>query len=177
MASNDVPVNQQQYLTFFLADEQYAVGVLNVKEITEYGVVTRVPTTPPYIRGVINLRGSVVPVVDLSVKFGLQECPVSRRTCIIIMETTLRGERATMGVVADSVSQVIQFAEQDIEPAPAFGSRVRIEYLEGMAKMGSKFVLILNMNEVFAADEVTLPIGGPAAPIAPAGEPEGATAP
>jgi purine-binding chemotaxis protein CheW len=116
MASHDAPENQQQYLTFFLADEQYAVGVLNVKEIIEYGVVTRVPTTPPYIRGVINLRGSVVPVVDLSVKFGLQECPVSRRTCIIIMETTLRGERATMGVVADSVSQVIQFAEQDIEP-------------------------------------------------------------
>jgi purine-binding chemotaxis protein CheW len=176
MASNDAPVNQQQYLTFFLADEQYAVGVLNVKEIIEYGVVTRVPTTPPYIRGVINLRGSVVPVVDLSVKFGLQECPVSRRTCIIIMETTLRGERATMGVVADSVSQVIQFAEQDIEPAPAFGSRVRIEYLEGMAKMGSKFVLILNMNEVFAADEVALPIGGSAAPIA-SGASEEATAP
>jgi purine-binding chemotaxis protein CheW len=176
MASNDAPVNQQQYLTFFLADEQYAVGVLNVKEIIEYGVVTRVPTTPPYIRGVINLRGSVVPVVDLSVKFGLQECPVSRRTCIIIMETTLRGERATMGVVADSVSQVIQFAEQDIEPAPPFGSRVRIEYLEGMAKMGSKFVLILNMNEVFAADEVALPVGSPAAPIA-SGASEEATAP
>ena len=92
MASHDAQENQRQYLTFFLADEQYAVGVLNVKEIIEYGVVTRVPTTPPYIRGVINLRGSVVPVVDLSVKFGLQECPVSRRTCIIIMETTLRGE-------------------------------------------------------------------------------------
>ena len=177
MASHDAPENQQQYLTFFLADEQYAVGVLNVKEIIEYGVVTRVPTTPPYIRGVINLRGSVVPVVDLSVKFGLQECPVSRRTCIIIMETMLRGERATMGVVADSVSQVIQFAEQDIEPAPAFGSRVRIEYLEGMAKMGSKFVLILNMNEVFAADEITLPIGGTGAPMAPAGAPGEATAP
>ena len=85
MASNETPLNQRQYLTFFLADEQYAVGVLSVKEIIEYGVVTRVPTTPPYIRGVINLRGSVVPVVDLSVKFGLQECPVSRRTCIIIM--------------------------------------------------------------------------------------------
>lgn len=158
MSSHDTPSNQQQYLTFFLADEQYAVGVLNVKEIIEYGVVTRVPTTPAYIRGVINLRGSVVPVVDLSVKFGLQECPVSRRTCIIIMETTLGGERATMGVVADSVSQVIQFAPQDIEPAPAFGSRVRIEYLQGMAKMGSKFVLILNMDAVFASDEVAAPV-------------------
>lgn len=162
MASTDSPSNQRQYLTFFLADEQYAVGVLRVKEIIEYGVVTRVPTTPAYIRGVINLRGSVVPVVDLSVKFGLQECPVSRRTCIIIMETMMQGERATMGVVADSVSQVIQFAPQDIEPAPAFGSRVRIEYLEGMAKMGSKFVLVLNMDAVFASDEVSVPMAAAA---------------
>ena len=160
MASQETSLNQRQYLTFFLGNEQYAVGVLAVKEIIEYGVVTRVPTTPPYVRGVINLRGSVVPVVDLSVKFGQEPCPISRRTCIIIMETILRGEGATMGVVADSVSQVIQFAPQDIEPAPAFGSRVRIEYLEGMAKMGSKFVLILNMNEVFARDEVTMPLAG-----------------
>ena len=175
MASPEAPLNQRQYLTFFLSDEQYAVGVLSVKEIIEYGVVTRVPTTPAYIRGVINLRGSVVPVVDLSVKFGLQECPVSRRTCIIIMETMLGGERATMGVVADSVSQVIQFSPQDIEPAPAFGSRVRMEYLEGMAKMGSKFVLILNMDEVFAADDVAVPLGGAVVPSGAA--PEGASAP
>src|SRR5215470_5920709 len=124
MDSHDTLLNQRQYLTFFLGNDQYAVGVLSVKEIIEYGIVTRVPTTPPYIRGVINLRGSVVPVVDLAVKFGAEPCPLSRRTCIIIMETMLRGERATMGVVADSVSQVIQFAEHDIEPAPAFGSRV-----------------------------------------------------
>jgi purine-binding chemotaxis protein CheW len=177
MASHETPLNQRQYLTFFLADEQYAVGVLRVKEIIEYGVVTRVPTTPPYIRGVINLRGSVVPVVDLSVKFGLQECPVSRRTCIIIMETTLRGERATMGVVADSVSQVIQFAEADIEPPPAFGTRVRMEYLEGMAKMGSKFVLILNMDDVFAADEIVMPAPGAPVSLPANGTPEGASAP
>ena len=176
MATHEMPANQQQYLTFFLADEQYAVGVLRVKEIIEYGVVTRVPTTPPYIRGVINLRGSVVPVVDLSVKFGLQECPVSRRTCIIIMETMLGGERATMGVVADSVSQVIQFAPQDIEPAPAFGTRVRMEYVEGLAKMGSKFVLILNMDAVFAADEVAVPLGGASAALASGDTSEGATA-
>jgi purine-binding chemotaxis protein CheW len=166
MANHEMPANQQQYLTFFLADEQYAVGVLRVKEIIENGVVTRVPTTPPYIRGVINLRGSVVPVVDLSVKFGLQECPVSRRTCIIILETMLGGERATMGIVADSVSQVIQYAPQDIEPAPAFGTRVRMEYVEGLAKMGSKFVLILNMDAVFASDDVAVPLAGSSSAIA-----------
>jgi len=145
--------NQRQYLTFFLADEQYAVGVLSVKEIIEYGIVTKVPTTPAYIRGVINLRGAVVPVVDLAVKFGLAEMPVSRRTCIIIMETTLAGERVVMGIVADAVSQVIQFSAQDIEPAPAFGTSVRLAYLEGMGKLGTKFVLILNMDHVFAADD------------------------
>ena len=93
------------------------------------------------------------------------------------METSLRGERATMGVVADSVSQVIQFAAADIEPPPAFGTRVRMEYLEGMAKMGSKFVLILNMDEVFAADEIVMPAAGAPVPMPSSGAAEGATAP
>jgi purine-binding chemotaxis protein CheW len=168
---NDAPVNQRQYLTFFLADEQYAVGVLKVKEIIEYGIVTKVPTTPSYIRGVINLRGSVVPVVDLAVKFGLPPVPVSRRTCIVIMETTLVGERVVMGIVADSVSQVIQFAPQDIEPAPLFGTSVRLEYLEGMAKLGSKFVLILSMDHVFAADDPVVSMAGGLGP-----SPEGLSA-
>jgi purine-binding chemotaxis protein CheW len=158
MVENDAP-NQRQYLTFFLADEQYAVGVLSVKEIIEYGIVTKVPTTPPYVRGVINLRGSVVPVIDLAIKFGLPAVPVSRRTCIVIMETHLLGERVVMGIVADAVSQVIQFSPQDIEPAP-FGTSVRLEYLEGMAKLGTKFVLILNMDHVFAADDPVMSIGG-----------------
>jgi purine-binding chemotaxis protein CheW len=156
---NDAP-NQRQYLTFFLNDEQYAVGVLSVKEIIEYGIVTKVPTTPPYVRGVINLRGSVVPVIDLAVKFGLPAVPVSRRTCIVIMETTLAGEKVVMGIVADAVSQVIQFSTQDIEPAPAFGTSVRLQYLEGMAKLGTKFVLILNMDHVFAADDPVASIAG-----------------
>jgi purine-binding chemotaxis protein CheW len=160
--------NQRQYLTFFLADEQYAVGVLCVKEIIEYGIVTKVPTTPQYIRGVINLRGSVVPVVDLAVKFGLPAVSVSRRTCIVIMEATLAGERVVMGVVADAVSQVIQFSPQDIEPAPAFGTSVRLEYLEGMAKLGTKFVLILNMDHVFAADDPIVSMTGQSLQGAPA---------
>jgi purine-binding chemotaxis protein CheW len=156
---NDAP-NQRQYLTFFLADEQYAVGVLSVKEIIEYGVVTKVPTTPPYVRGVINLRGSVVPVIDLAVKFRLPSMSVGRRTCIVIMETTLLGEKVVMGIVADAVSQVIQFSAQDIEPAPAFGTRGRLEDLEGMAMLGTKFVLILNMDQVFAADDPVVSLGG-----------------
>ena len=152
--------NQRQYLTFFLADQQYAVGVLNVKEIIEYGIVTKVPTTPPYVRGVINLRGSVVPVIDLAVKFGLPPMPVGRRTCVVIMETTMLGEKVVMGIVADAVSQVIQFSAQDIEPAPPFGTNVRLEYLEGMAKLGTKFVLILNMDQVFTAEDPVVSLGG-----------------
>jgi purine-binding chemotaxis protein CheW len=146
-----------QYLTFSLGEEQYGLGVLNIKEIIEYGVVTRVPATPPYIRGVINLRGSVVPVVDLAVRFGLPVSPVTRRTCIIIMETTIVGERATMGILADSVSQVVDLARPDIEPSPAFGTSVRLEYLEGMAKMDTRFVLILNIDAMFAGDGPLLP--------------------
>jgi len=152
--------NQRQYLTFFLADQQYAVGVLSVKEIIEYGIVTKVPTTPPYVRGVINLRGSVVPVLDLAVKFGLPPMPVGRRTCVVIMETTMLGEKVVMGIVADAVSQVIQFSAQDIEPAPPFGTNVRLEYLEGMAKLGTKFVLILNMDQVFTAEDPVVSLGG-----------------
>ena len=152
--------NQPQYLTFFLADQQYAVGVLNVKEIIEYGIVTKVPATPAYVRGVINLRGSVVPVLDLAVKFGLPPMPVGRRTCVVIMETTMLGEKVVMGIVADAVSQVIQFSAQDIEPAPPFGTNVRIEYLEGMAKLGTKFVLILNMHQVFTAEDPVVSLGG-----------------
>lgn len=159
MSTDQSAVNRRQYLTFFLGADEYAVAVLSVKEIIEYGVVTRVPTTPPYIRGVINLRGSVVPVVDLAVRFGLPEMGVSRRTCIVIVETTLLGERVVMGVVADSVSQVIEFAPDDIEVPPAFGTRVRLEYLTGMAKMGQKFVLVLNMDAVLSEHELIMTVG------------------
>jgi purine-binding chemotaxis protein CheW len=136
------------------------VTILKVTEILECAVLTKVPGTPVWIRGVLNLRGAVVPVVDLAVKFGLPAVPVGRRTCIVIMETTLVGERVVMGIVADAVSQVIQFSPQDIEPAPAFGTSVRLEHLEGMAKLGTKFVLILNMDHVFAADDPVVSLAG-----------------
>ncbi len=154
MENTTQAVEQSQYLTFRLADEEYAVGILRVKEIIQYETVTRVPTTPPWIRGVINLRGSVVPVVDLAVKFGLAESTVTPLTCIVILEVTLEGEQAVMGVMADSVSQVIELAAADIEPAPAFGTRVRVDYLHGMGKVAKKFVLILDIDKVLSADEI-----------------------
>jgi purine-binding chemotaxis protein CheW len=144
---------ETQYLTFRLAGEEYAVGILRVKEIIPYGTLTKVPQTPPAVRGVINLRGSVVSVVDLAVKFGLPASVVTDRTCIVIVELSLDGEPTVMGILADSVSQVIELFSDDILPAPPFGTRVRMDFLKGMGKAGSKFVLILDIDKVLSAGE------------------------
>ena len=145
---------QQQYLTFFLVDEEYAVGIQRVKEIIEYTAITKVPKVPMWIRGVINLRGNVVPVVDLAVRFGMEERTITKTTCIVIVEVQQEAERAVMGVIADAVNQVIDFAPKDIEEPPAFGTRVRLEYLFGMGKLGKKFALILNIDSVLSAAEL-----------------------
>jgi purine-binding chemotaxis protein CheW len=147
-------VETTQHLTFRIAEEEYAVGILRVREIIQFEDVTRVPTTPPWIRGVINVRGSVVPVVDLAVKFGLAPSAVTKTTCIVIVEVALGGEHTVMGVLADSVSQVIDLSPSDIEPPPSFGTRVRVDYLSGMGKIGRQFALILDIDRVLSSDEV-----------------------
>lgn len=148
------PVGNGQYLTFFVAGEEYAVNILKVKEIIEYDTVTVVPNTAPWIRGVTNLRGNVVPVIDLAVKFGLPASQVSKLSCIVITEVSYDGEKLTMGVVADSVSQVVDFLENEIEAPPPFGTRLRIEFLLGMGSMGKKFCLILDIDKVLSTDEL-----------------------
>jgi purine-binding chemotaxis protein CheW len=145
---------QGQYLAFAIAGEEYAVGILRVREIIEFETITRVPTTPPWIRGVINLRGAVVPVVDLAVKLGLPATALTKRTCVVIVEADLEGEGTVMGIMADSVSQVIDLAAGDIEDAPPFGTRVRVDYLRGMGRVGRKFVLILDIDRVLSANEL-----------------------
>jgi len=145
---------QSQYLTFQIAGEEYAIGVLRVREIIEYETVTKVPMTPPSIRGVINLRGSVVPVVDLAVKFGIPPTAVTNRTCIVVVEVELDDERTVMGVMSDAVSKVIEFRPEDIEKPPAFGTRVRVDYLMGMGKLGQKFALILDIDRVLSTNEL-----------------------
>jgi purine-binding chemotaxis protein CheW len=147
-------VEQQQYLTFQMSDDEYAVGIPHVREIIEYSAVTRVPKAPAWIRGVINVRGSVVPVVDLAVKFGVAARPVTKTTCIIILEITLDGEDSIMGVIADAVNEVTSFTAEDIEKAPSFGTRVRVEYLLGMAKIGKKFALMLDIHKVLSGEEL-----------------------
>jgi len=143
-----------QYLTFFLAGEEYAITILQVTDIIECGAVTRVPGTPPWIRGVHNLRGTVVPVIDLAIKFGLPATEVTRRTCIVIVELKADDETLIMGVMADSVHQVVDFTAEQIQPAPAFGPRVHVDCLLGMASSNGKFVLLLDIDRVFSSDEI-----------------------
>src|SRR5271169_2264269 len=150
---SQLPVSTVQYLTFFTAGEEYAIGIVKVSEIVEYEAVTTVPNTPIWIRGVTNLRGRVVPVVDLAVKFGLPASEISKFSCIIITEVMFQGENLTMGVLADSVSQVIELAADEIEATPPFGTRVKTEYLLGMGALGKKFCLILDIDKVLSADE------------------------
>lgn len=149
-----------QYLTFNLADEVYAIPLMGVKEILEYGGVTTIPTMPAFIRGVVNLRGRVVPVVDLSSRFGGKPVELSRRTCIVIVEIeneSADGQtRQDMGVVVDSVRAVVDIPAGDIEPAPAFGARIRTDFIQGMWKTEGRFVIVLNIGRVLSVDEITL---------------------
>ncbi len=147
-------VEQAQHLTFLIGEEEYAVGILQVKEIIQYDTVTRVPKTPPWVHGVINLRGGVVPVVDLAVKFGLPGTRVTGSTCIVITEVELEGELTVMGLLADSVSEVITLRPEDVEPAPAFGTGVQTDYLLGMGKIGKKLVLMLDVDKVLSTEEI-----------------------
>lgn len=144
----------RQVLTFRIGEEAYAVGILRVREIVEYQTVTRVPTAPPWIRGVTNLRGSVVPVLDLAVKLGLPPSPVARRTCIVLVELTLQNEEAVLGIVVDAVDQVVDLAPEDVEPPPSFGTRIHADYLLGMAKMDGRLALLLDIDQVLTVDEL-----------------------
>ena len=146
--------NVQQYLTFMIAGEEYAVSLLKVREIIEYDTVTEVPRTPEWIRGVINLRGSVVPVIDLAVKLRQAPSVAGKLTCIVITEVECEGEATVMGIMADSVRQVIDLNPQDVEPPPTFGTRVKVDYLLGMARSGKKFCLILDTEKVLSTDEL-----------------------
>jgi purine-binding chemotaxis protein CheW len=143
----------EQYLTFLTAGEEYAISIAKVSEIVEYEAVTTVPNTPIWISGVTNLRGRVIPVVDLAAKFGLPASVISKFSCVIITEVIFQGENLTMGVLADSVKQVIELSADEIEQTPPFGTRVKTEYLLGMGALGKKFCLILDIDKVLSADE------------------------
>jgi purine-binding chemotaxis protein CheW len=143
-----------QYLTFVLGGQVFAMGILAIKEIIEYADVTAVPMMPGYVRGVINLRGAVVPVIDLSVRFGKPSSPVTKRTCIVIIEVEVRNERHILGVVVDAVNAVLDIPGSEVEPPPAFGASIRTDFIRGMGKVNGKFVILLDVDHALAADEM-----------------------
>jgi purine-binding chemotaxis protein CheW len=145
-----------QYLTFQLSGEMYAVGILNVKEIIEYGQLTEIPMMPAFIRGVINLRGSVVPVIDLAARFGHAQSEVGKRTCIVIVEVSQGDDKHDLGIMVDAVSEVLEVSGADIEPAPAFGAKIRADFIDGMAKINARFVIILDIQKVLSVDEMAV---------------------
>ena len=145
---------QTQYLTFMLNGEPFAIGILCIKEIIEYSGLTEVPMMPECIRGVINLRGAVLPVLDLAVRFGKKSGEVTKKTCIVIVEVKVGDECQDMGVVVDAVNAVLEIPRSDIEPAPAFGSKIRTDFIEGMGKVNGNFVILLNVSQVLSVDEL-----------------------
>ena len=143
-----------QYLTFYVAGEEYAVTILKVTEIIECVSLTHVPGTPSWIRGVLNLRGAVVPVVDLAVKFGLAPTELTRRTCVVMVELEHDGDRMVLGVMADSVHQVVELGPGQIQPPPSFGPKVRVECIQGMGVTGDALVVLLDIDRVLSSNEI-----------------------
>jgi purine-binding chemotaxis protein CheW len=143
-----------QYLTFVLEEEVFAVDVARVREILEMPAITKVPQVPDFMRGVINLRGCVVPVIDLHMKFGMQQAEQTVNTCIIVVEVAMDGENIVLGALADSVQEVIEMEPSQIEAAPHIGTHLRTEFLKGMGKHNERFVMILDIDKVFSSVEL-----------------------
>lgn len=150
---------RQQYLTFTLGEALFAVGTLNVREIIEYGHLTPVPLMPPSILGVINLRGGVVPILDLRQRFGQGATQVSRRSCIVILEVQRSGIDQVIGIVVEAVNAVLEIPEQDIEPPPSFGSQIPTDFLIGMGKLDTRLVVLLDIGSVLSLDDLQLLAG------------------
>lgn len=146
--------DQTQYLSFMLGGELFAIGILAIKEIIEFDGLTLVPMMPDFIRGVINLRGAVVPVMDLMARFNREPGAVTKRTCIVIVETVTDDGRQVIGVVVDAVNAVVEIASSEIEPAPSFGARINSSFIEGMGKIDGRFIIILDVDRVLSIDDM-----------------------
>lgn len=159
-------VELSEYLTFFIAEVEYAVSLDYVREVIPYDTVTRVPGMPETVRGVTNLRGSVVPVIDLALKFKLPPIQITPRTCIVLVETPFAGNTMLLGLLTEEVGQVLGIDRNDLLPPPSFGTPVHTDYLEGMLPMGKKFALALDIARVLSHDEILA-----SQSLAPEGEP------
>jgi len=145
-----------KYLTFQLGIEVFGLEILKVQEINGLMNVTPVPRTPPFVRGVINLRGKVIPVVDLRLKFGMEEHPDTEHTCIIVVQVRRIDSQVTMGIIVDEVSEVLDIKAEQLEPAPSFGASVQTDFILGMGKVGQKVVMLLDVDRVLSSDETGL---------------------
>jgi len=143
-----------QYLTYSLGDEVFAMDIRAVREIIQYSAMTVVPLMPQFVRGVINLRGSVVPVIDLQSRFGRDTARVGKKTCIIIFDASQAGEKIELGLMVDSVSEVVDIADADIEPPPQFGTTIRRDFIRGMGKLGGKFIVILEPERALDIEDM-----------------------
>lgn len=153
-----------QFLTFSLDDEVFAMDIRNVREIIQYGTMTRVPLMPAFVRGVMNLRGAVVPVIDLQARFGRPGAEVGKKTCVVIFDAHRSGERVELGLMVDAVSEVVEIPADRIEPAPQFGASVRRDFIAGMGRLGERFVVLLDPERALDVEEMAqLCDAGPAA--------------
>jgi purine-binding chemotaxis protein CheW len=155
MSATDIAATTQ-YLTFRLGDEVFAVDISRVREVLDFTSVTKVPRTPEFLRGVINLRGSVVPVADLRLKLGMTLTERSVNTCVIITEIDVDGEMTLLGALADSVLEVIELGADALQPAPRIGSRLNTEFIQGMGKQNDRFIIVLEIDKFFSTDEISL---------------------
>lgn len=144
----------KQFLTFRIGNEHYGLELSQTREIIEYGGITQVPLMPSFLRGVINLRGEVVPVIDLAIRLGRKAIETQRRTCIIVVELTTNDQHHVLGLLADSVSEVIEMDDENIEDAPSFGANIRAEFIQGIAKQGDEFVVLLDANNALSVREL-----------------------
>ena len=147
-------VTEEKLLTFSLGSEGYGVSILKVKEIIGMMHITPVPRTPDFVKGVINLRGKIIPVMDLRAKFGMEEKPYDERTCIVVVEVVVKNSQRLLGVVVDMVSEVVSVTENDIEPPPQYGSSVDNNFILGIGKIKDRVVIIIDIDEIFIQDEM-----------------------
>ena len=145
-----------QFLTFGLGDDIFALDVIKAKEVLDFAEVTQVPQTPDYMLGVINLRGSVVPVIDMRRKFNMEIADRTRNSCIVVVEVDVDGEPVTVGALADSVREVIDLDPSQIEPPPRIGTRLNTEFIKGMGNLDDRFVIILDIDKVFSIDDLVM---------------------
>src|SRR5688572_4801884 len=149
-------LSSRSYLTFRLADELFTANVSKILEILEIPKITKVPRSPSFLRGVINLRGIVLPIIDARAKFGLPEAADTINSCIIVMDIKIEDQNITIGAVVDAVQEVMEITASDIQSAPAIGSRYRTEFIEGMVKLNEQFIMVLDLDKVFSSEETDI---------------------